>query len=417
MVMPSNAPKRPDTARCSVIVIGAGPYGLSAAAHLIRAGVNVRVFGKPMESWEHHMPTGMLLRSRYEASNIADPRHTLGLGSYEAAHGLEPLEPVPRERFVDYGRWFQEHAVPVLERRYVAHVSPGPHGFRVELDDGEALLTERVVVAAGIVPFARRPPQFAGLPPALVSHTAEHSDLGVFRDRRVVVVGGGQSGLESAALLFEAGAEVEVLVRGRDLIWLPPPEEDKFSLERIAEADPGLFYYAQRKTALGRPSTSWLAAWPGLFRRLPYRTHERIVYRYIRPRIAGWLKPRLSRVPIAMGRSVASVSVRGDELVLRLDDGSVREVDHLLLATGYLVDIARYKFLAPELLGRVRTRNGSPILAPGLESTARGLHFLGAPAGQSYGPVMHFVAGTWASARELTRRVVGRRAPRAGFSW
>jgi hypothetical protein len=92
-------------------------------------------------------------------------------------------------------------------------------------------------------------------------------------------------------------------------------------------------------------------------------------------------------------------------------------LDHLLLATGYRVDLTRYAFLTPELLGRARTRDGSPLLGAGLEPSVRGLHFLGAPAGRSFGPVMHFVAGTWASSRELTRAVVGRRAPRAGFSW
>ena len=408
---------RSDNERRSTVVIGAGPYGLSAAAHLLEAGVNVRVFGEPMESWRHHMPTGMLLRSRWEASNIADPNHKLGLGSYETASGLERAEPVPLARFVDYGGWFQEHAVTGLERRRVVGVSLDIHGFRVELGDGETLRAERVVVAAGIVPFAWRPPQFAGLPPELVSHTADHSDLGVFEGRRVAVVGGGQSALESAALLAEAGAEAEVFARGHDLRWLLPPEEDPFSIDRLDDTHRGIFYRAHRKTALGSPATSWLAAWPGFFRRLPYRVHEPLIYHFVRPRIAGWLKPRLSRVPITTGRSIGSASPRGGELVLRLDDGSTREVDHLLLATGYRIDLTRYAFLAPDLVGRVRTRGGSPVVAAGFESSVPGLHFLGAPAARSFGPVLHFVCGTWASARGLTRAVVGRRAPRAGFSW
>lgn len=402
---------------CPMVVIGAGPYGLSAAAHLIRAGIDVRVFGEPMESWTNHMPKGMLLRSRREASNIADPDHALGLGNYETAFGFECAEPVPLARFVDYGRWFQEHAVAELERRRVVRVSPDPHSFRVEIEDGEAVRTERVAVATGIVPFAWRPPQFAGLPPELVSHTADHRDLGVFRGYRVAVIGGGQSALESAALLAEAGAEAEVLARGRDLLWLAPPEEDPMSADRIADTNPGFIWYANRKIALGGPRSAWLAAWPGLFRRLPYRMHESLVYRFIRPRIAGWLKPRLQRVPITMDRSVVSASPRGGELALSLDDGSTRVVDHLLLATGYRIDLSRYSFLAPELVGRVRTIGGSPVLAAGFESSVHGLHFLGAPAGRSFGPVMHFVCGTWASARGLARAVAGRRVPRAGFSW
>ena len=409
-VAPSSARMTSDIARCSVVVVGAGPYGLSAAAHLLRAGVNVRVFGEPMESWEHHMPAGMLLRSLWEASHIADPEHALGLGSYEAASGLERAEPVPLVRFVDYGRWFQEHAVPSLERRRVTRVSPDSHGFRVELDDGETLRAERVVVAAGIVPFAWRPPRFAGLPPGLVSHTVDHQNLGVFEGRRVVVVGRGQSALESAALLSEAGAEVEVLVRKPDVRWL---KSEDFS----DTTDPGLLRYAHHKIALGHPATSWLAAWPGLFRRLPDLVHEPVGYYFRKPAGAAWLKPRLTRVPITTGCSVDSASPRGDELVLTLDDGSTREVQHLLLATGYRVDLARYAFLAPELVGRVRTRNGSPVLAAGLESSVPRLHFLGAPAGRSFGPVNHFVCGTWAAARELTRTVVGPRAARAGFSW
>ena len=399
-----------NTTCCSVVIIGAGPYGLSAAAHLIRAGVSVRVFGEPMESWMQHMPNGMLLRSRWDASHIADPNHKLGLGSYEAAFGLERVEPVPLARFVDYGRWFQEHAVPGLERRRVGRIFPDSHGFRVELDDGETLCAERVVVAAGIVPLAWRPPQFAGLPPTLASHTANHGDLSVFKDRRIAVVGGGQSALESAALLAEAGAEPEVFVRERDVIWLPPED-------LIDDPDAGVFSYAHRKVAIGSPRTAWLAAWPGLYRRLPYRVRESLRYHMVRARGSDWLRPRLSRVPLTTGRSISSASPHGDQLVLRLDDGSMREVDHLLLATGYQVDLARYSFLTPALVSRIRTRDGSPLLTAGLESSVRGLHFLGAPAARNFGPVMHFVAGTWASARELTRGVVGRRAPRAGFSW
>jgi thioredoxin reductase len=392
----------------AVVVIGAGPYGLSAAAHLLRAGVSMRAFGEPMESWAHHMPVGMLLRSRRDASQIADPDYAFGLDRFESASGLEGLEPIPLARFVDYGRWFQEQAVPVLERRRVARVSADAGSFRVELDDGEALRAERVVVAAGIAPFASRLPQLAGQPGSLVSHTADHSDLGGFAGQRVAVVGGGQSALESAALLTEAGADVEVVARGIDVRWLPAES---------AGADSSLRFHAYRKIALGGPTSAWLAAWPGLVRRLPYRARPQLIAHFVKPAGAGWLRPRMSSVALTLGRSIDSASQQAGKLRLDLDDGSRREVDHVLMATGYRVDLARYGLLTPELVGRVRTRNGSPVLATGFESSVPGLHFLGAPAAASFGPVMHFVCGTWASARGLTRALVGRRSRRAGFSW
>jgi len=59
---------------CNVLVIGAGPYGLSSAAYLRSAGVETRVVGDPMSFWEKQMPKGMFLRSGWKASTIADPR-------------------------------------------------------------------------------------------------------------------------------------------------------------------------------------------------------------------------------------------------------------------------------------------------------------------------------------------------------
>jgi cation diffusion facilitator CzcD-associated flavoprotein CzcO len=371
----------------------------------------VRVFGEPMESWEKHMPVGMLLRSLWSASYIGDPDHALGLDAYEAELRLPHQARIPRERFVEYGRWFQRRAVPNLERRRVAHVERDASGFRLRLEDGEALRAKRVIVATGIVPFAWRPPALAALPSELVSHAADHGDLSVFVGRRVVVLGGGQSALESAALLAEAGADVEVLVRGA-VSWHTEPAKP---------APPGslrsLRLYAYRKTALGGPRSSWVAAMPALCRLMTRERREHFTYRIAPPAGAVWLRPRLADVPITVGRTVDSASRRDGRIALHLSDGSTREANHVLVGTGYQIDLSRYRFLPPELLERVDTWKGSPLLSPGFESSVPGLHFVGATAALSFGPVMRFVCGTWAAARGVTRGIAGRRAPRAGFTW
>jgi hypothetical protein len=393
-----------------VVVVGAGPYGLAVSAHLASHGVEHRVFGEPMESWVAHMPDGMQLRSRWNASHIADPDHALGLAEFERAHGLERIEPVPVERFVDYGRWFQSTAVPHLERRRVERVSAAPAGiFEVELDDGERFPAKRVVVATGIVPFAHRPPEFSPVW-SHVSHTADLPDLGVLAGKRVAVVGGGQSAVESAALLAEAGAEVELLVREAGVRWLP--EGDQVNVD----AQPRRFY-AYSRIALSGPEGAWLVALPAAWRFIPRERRLKLSRRVIRPAAAGWLASRMEGVTIAPGLEVESAAAQGAGVRLRFRDGSANDFEHVLLATGYRIDVSRHRFLDPELVARVRTWRGHPLLDQGFESNVSGLHFMGAQAMVSFGPVMRFVCGTWASGRGVTRRIVGRKAPRAGFSW
>ena len=396
----------PTAGQTEVAVVGAGPYGLATAAHLTAAGVSVRVFGEPMESWERNMPKGMLLRSRWDATHIADPDRLLSLDRFYEERGLERCDPIPLAHFTGYGRWYQESAVSQVERRRVEQLAWNGGTFRVGLDGGESFEARRVVVAAGIVPFAWRPPQFEGFPPELVSHTADHDLLSRFAGRRVAVVGGGQSALESAALLTESGAEVRVLVRAQAIKWLG---EERPSLP------PWLYAYA--RIGIGGAKSAWLEARPDLYRRLPRGMRESLAYRSIGPAGASWLVPRLRDVEISLGASIAAANRRNGSVRLALDDGSEVEADHVLLATGYRIDLSRYAFLERWLLEQIRTRQGSPILGTGSESSLPGLHFVGATAAETFGPVTRFVSGTWAAARAVTRSVVGRRAPRAGFSW
>jgi cation diffusion facilitator CzcD-associated flavoprotein CzcO len=206
---------------CDVAILGAGPYGLAATAHLQNiSGLEVRVFGEPMEFWQAHMPEGMLLRSPWAASHISDPRTALTMDAFANEIGIRIPTPIPLDRFVEYGLWFQRQAVPKIDRRRIARVERDSRGFRLTLDDGEQFHSRRVVIAAGIGSFARRPQQFEGLPCELVTHVSDQRDVRRFVGKQVVVIGAGQSALESAALIHEAGGEVEVIVRAADVHWL-----------------------------------------------------------------------------------------------------------------------------------------------------------------------------------------------------
>src|SRR5262249_48298804 len=270
---------------CDVTIVGAGPYGLSAAAHL-RAikGLVVRVFGEPMGFWALHMPAGMLLRSNWTATQIADPDGALTLDAYQAVSGNHLAAPVPLDRFIQYGRWYQRQVVPDVDRRRIARIESDPSGFRVTLADGDAIHTRRVVVAAGIGPFAWRPPEFEGLPPSLASHSSEHCDLGRFAHQEVVVIGAGQSALESAALLHQGGAVVEVIARSRRIHWLQGLAS-RVLHHRLGRITSRLLY---APTDVGPAGISQIMARPNLLRRLPRRLQERLWRRSVRPAGARW---------------------------------------------------------------------------------------------------------------------------------
>jgi hypothetical protein len=386
---------------CDVAIVGAGPYGLSTAAHLIAAdGLDVRVFGEPMTFWDRNMPVGMLLRSPWPACNLSDPHGEGTLDRFRAERGDAFGEPVPLDRFVAYGRWFQRSFVSSVDPRTVRRVEALRDGFRVELADGEPLRARRVVVAAGIDRFAWRPPEFGALPPELVSHTVDHRELSSFAGKRVLVAGGGQSGLESAALLHESGAQVEVLVKNPMVFWLTRRWQ-----HRMPIVSDMLYAWPD----VGPAGVSHLVARPALYRRLPRRLQDRLAKRSIRAAGAGWLVDRLGDVPIHTGVGVAQTTRVNGHVEVRLDDGSRRAADHVLLATGYRVDVAKYDFLAPELVRRISRVYGHPRLDHGLESSVPGLHFVGAPAAWSAGPLMRFVAGAGFASRSVVRAILGRR--------
>jgi hypothetical protein len=382
---------------CDVVIIGAGPYGLSAAAYLRGAGVEAKVFGEAMTFWQNSMPAGMFLRSNWGASHIADPNHELTLDAYSRENGNHISKSIPLERFIQYGRWYQTRTVPDLDTRQVRRVDPDGRNFRIMLEDGEQLVARRVVVAAGISAFTSRPAEFAVLPAEVASHTTEHTDLRKFGGQNVVVIGGGQSALESAALLHEAGAQVEVLARAKTLNWVGIHPR----LHHLGFVSKML--YSSRD--VGPAGISRLVAMPNVFRRFPRSFQDRTAYRAIRPAGAGWLRPRIAGVTITLGRSVVSTAMDGGHLRIRLDDGTERLVDHALLATGFRVDVSKYPFLSQLVLGRVKTVNGFPVLKPGLESSVAGLHFVGKPAAWSFGPLLGFVSGAEFASRQLLRAV------------
>jgi FAD-dependent urate hydroxylase len=389
-------------------VIGAGPYGISIAAHLRSAGNDVRVFGVPMRRWRYQMPKGNFLKSEGCASSLSEPTGLRTLTRYCSAAGMINVdygEPVSREAFVDYALSFQRDLVPNVEEVVVDRLEHSADGYELQLGSGELVRAENVVVATGMDYMSSIPRELAELPSGMRSHSSDHSDFSSFRGMDVAVVGGGQSALETAAELHEAGAKVQMLVRRPSLDWNPRAVRAPRSLSQRLRWP---------RTRLGHGLQLWLYDnAPGLFHRLPLRLRINRLAHVLGPAGAWWLHDRVvGELPVLFGRRVEAARAKGSRVALQIGDAEGRtagiNVDHVFAATGYRYDLDRLGFLGRGLKEGLRRENRQPVLTANLESSAPGLYFTGLASTCSFGPVMRFIAGTHFTAS----RICGRLAPR-----
>ena len=382
-----------------VAIVGAGPYGLSLAAHLRRAGISMRQFGKVMNPWRTAMPQGMFLKSQGFASNLSDPDGTHTLAAFCRATGRPYADyglPVPLGQFIAYGQWFAAEHAPDLEETLVAKVTPSSGGFDLVLATGETVRARRVVIATGIEHFAHLPGELSALPGSVCTHSSAHTNLAALRDQQVIVVGAGQSALETAALLHEHGAGVQIVMREQQVVWNGPPLPlDRPLYQRMAEPEAGL----------GSGWSTWFySRHPKLFRHLPAPTRTYRARTALGPAGASWLRERVEgRFPILTGHSLrwAVAEDPGVTLGLVTTDGRDREVaaDHVIAATGYRSDLSRLEFLDPAVTGRLRMIAGTPKVGKDYQSSVPGLYFMGPGVAPTFGPVMRFVYGADHAAR------------------
>jgi thioredoxin reductase len=383
-------------------IIGAGPYGLSIAAHFRHCGIPFRIFGRPMDSWLAHMPKGMMLKSDGFASNLYDPDDEFTLEQFCASRGIEYADsgiPVRLETFTAYGLAFQKKWVPELEDRLVFSVERIRDGFLVRLEDGEEVAARRVVLAVGITHFGHVPPNLAHLPPKLLTHSFYHHDLELLRDRTVIVIGGGSSAIDLAGLLYDAGSDVQLVARRSSLVFHTKAPNPRPLWQQIRHPKSGL--------GPGMRSRFYSSA-PMLFRLLPERKRLAIVRWHLGPS-GGWFSKEkvMGRVPLLLGCTVDHAEIKGDKVRLSLGsaDGEKRKVlaDHIIAATGYRVDLNRLTFLSREIRSRLKAVDGSPVLSSSFETSVPGLYFAGLAAANNFGPVMRFAFGARYAARRITR--------------
>ncbi len=374
-----------------LLIIGAGPFGLAVAAQAAHDGIEHLIVGKPMEFWRRNMPKGMLLRSACDWH--LDPLNVHTIESFLRTQGKVPreVEPLSLDFYLSYADWFQQQKNIQPSPVYLEQVDRSDNGhFVATTRDGDAINARRVVLAPGFKHFAHVPQELiARIPESRYQHTSEFVDFSKAGNKRFLIIGGRQSAYEWAALLVEAGAAA-VHVSHRH----PSPE--------FAEAD---WSWVTQLVDSTVENPSW-------FRRLSQLEKDQISHRMWaegRLKLEPWLEPRLKpeRVTVWPGTQLVSCTERDNgEVGIVLSNGETVDIDQIVLATGYKVDISRLPFLSPNLLAQLETRNGFPVLDDHFETSLPGLFMTSMPAMQDFGPFFGFTVSVGASAKLIGERLV-----------
>lgn len=398
------------SSQVDVAIIGAGPYGLSIAAHLRAKNIEHRVFGVPMDSWSNNMPPGMCLKSDAQASSLSDPDSSLTLEQYCRSKGIayHPYRiPVTLDHFIAYGQAFQQSLVPYVEPARLLSLKPTISGATLEFDRGEVVNVRQAVIAVGVVPFKYIPADLARLPSGFFSHSGDYGRLEKLKGKEVAVVGAGSSALDLAALLASQGTRVTLVARRTRLKFQPKPLEGRESFPRrvlrrlLTPSSHGL-------------GDGWLmkisSDAPGLIHALPDMIRLAIVTRTLGPSGGYFIRDRVEQdVTVKLGMAVTGADLDGGGLRLALASANgTREtlhVDHVIAATGYRVDLRKLNFLGPRTLGALRMVDHTPVLSTSFESSVPGIYFAGLTAARSFGPALRFVMGARHPAGRLAEKI------------
>ena len=389
-----------------IAIVGAGPYGLSIAAHLAAARADFRIFGEPLSTWRHHMPAGMLLKSDGFASNLSGPDARSTLKAYCALNDIaydDLTMPVSLKTFVAYGLDFQRKYVPNLEEVQVKFLERSAEGYRLHLETGELVEARRVLLAVGITHYDQIPEELTALPRDRVSHSSAYGAVDQFAGLRVAVLGSGSSAVDLAAALEVAGAKVQLIARKANIKFRALSDGKRRSLwQRVRHPT----------TGLGAGLRSWLCCeFPQFYRVLPESLRMMILARHLGPSSPGYMREKIEgKVETLTGRRIVKVESARSTVRLALSSAEGRidpiEVDHVICATGYSPDLNRLTFLDDDLRRALRRTGGAAAVSTDFESSAPGLYFVGVAAAPSFGPLMRFMYGAEFAAPRIARRLL-----------
>ena len=368
------------------LIIGAGPFGLSMSAYCKHNNIPHLIVGKTMDFWKSNMPAGMKLRSGFDWH--LDPTGTDTFEEYMEASGLLPEDyhPIPIELYLDYTTWFvNQKGINPLETLVSDLDYDEKTGlFVAKLQNGEEIFSKNVLIAIGFKYFKNIPSEFTEIfPEGSFTHTADITSFENFKSKRCLIIGGRMSAFESAALLYEVGCP-EVYISYRH----DTPEFTESAWNWVI------------------PLLNKMLEDPNWYRELNPIEKEEIgknFYREGRLKMEPWLTPRIEKDTIFLlpkTEVVNSRAISDEGLQINLKNGEQITVDHIIMATGFKVDMNNIPFLnSGGILEKLNIKNGYPELDINLQTNIPGLYVTSMAATQDFGLFFGFTVSVNTSAK------------------
>ncbi|WP_029192529.1 NAD(P)-binding domain-containing protein [Paenibacillus harenae] len=365
-----------------VIIIGAGPYGISLASYAVQQGLSYKLIGHPMDFWKTQMPQNMFIRTPYELVQFPHPRNKFSIQQFAKETGTPLSDPLPRPVFVDYALWYAQRTGVAFTAELVIHVNKNAEHFVVETDQGSSFEAQNVVVAAGVRHFKYIPGLFRNLSSSLASHTLGYTDFNLFKGKRVAVIGSGQSAWEAAALLHQAGASAELIYRRERPVY-GGGKYQEIVLRSIGNIFFSLPHFIKKKL-------------------LHIGTATVPIARFLRQYVEG-------KVNQHSGVTIEGVSEANGKAQLRLSNGRKDYFDHVIVASGYNINLDKLPFIGNNLKQSISREEGHdvfPKLHASFESSVPGLYFAGPLSAHSHGPTFRFILGLKKTAETITFAII-----------
>lgn len=374
----------------NLLIVGAGPFGLSMAAYAEYQNLDYLVIGKPMSFWKENMPKGMLLRSGCDWHLCPQGIYTIDKFLETKQLKPEDVEPLSLDFYLSYTEWFQEQIKVQIQDSLVQRLDHSDNQFMATLDDGHTITANNVLLAIGFRYFKNVPTELEEIIPATrFSHTCDLVNFASLKGKRCLIIGGRQSAYEWAALINENGAAT-IHVSHRH-------EMPKFTKSDWAWVSPMMNTMTKN---------------PGWFRNLPKQNREEIERRFWaegRLKLEPWLWPRINKENIKIwpsSRVIACKELPTGELEVKLDVGERLTVDHIILATGYKVNMENVPLLAAgNVLSKLSMQEGSPVLDENFQSNIPGLFITSMAATREFGNFFAFTVSAVASAKIIGKAI------------